>query len=142
MITKYKQFNESIKSLLVGPSKEEMKDYWKSRGFDRTFDTPEEFLLYVMSDMKSIVDDEYLDSIFWLKNGNVLFEENLENKELYINYDFIWKILRGIFNVEFKDIKELILHVNKEINDIDWNEYVMYCTTTRRSNLWKQILKK
>ena len=40
MITKYNQFNESIKSLLVGPTKDEI---WKNLGFNRTFDTPKEF---------------------------------------------------------------------------------------------------
>ena len=44
MITKYKIYNESVKSLLVGPT---IEDAWKSFGFD-SFDDPEKFFSYLI----------------------------------------------------------------------------------------------
>jgi len=64
MITKYSKYNESIKSLLTCPSKEEV---WKSFGYDKSFNTPEEFFLNVIDGMKIKEQTEYPECVFWEK---------------------------------------------------------------------------
>ena len=102
MISNFKQFNEGINHLLVGPTKEEI---WKSLGFDEPFDTPEEYLLYLIKDLKKIT--EYNMISFY--NGNVeLFRYSDFNKFLFCNQERIWKILEGVFGLKYLEIQSLI----------------------------------
>ena len=92
MITKYNKFNESIKFLLVGPSKEKMGDYWKSLSFDRTFDTPEEFFLYMIDGMKIKEQTKYPNVIFWMNHGKVIIEQNLKINVIMVDTNSIWSV--------------------------------------------------
>ena len=108
MITKFEQYNESIKSLLVGPTKDEMKDYWKNLGYDQSFDTPEEFFLHVIDGMKIKKQTKYPYSIFWEKNKKILFEQDLKNKYLLVDYYPIWSIYENFFCLNGVDIQSFI----------------------------------
>jgi len=68
MITKFEKYNESIKSLLVGPSKE---DIFKNLGYDQSFETSEEFFLNVIDGIKIKEQTKYPDSVFWEKNDKI-----------------------------------------------------------------------
>ena len=127
MITKYNQFNESIKSLLVGPSSNEMTKYWKSLGFDRTFDTPEEFLSYMIDGM--VIKIQTPKYISWEKNGKIDFEQDLEHNILWINYKSIWMILEKVFDLESGEIRHLIKNVVGFY--INWSGFTPTCRTWR-----------
>ena len=124
MITKYKQFNESIKSLLVGPTKEEM---WKNLGYDKSFDTPEEFFLNVIDGME--IHDQTKDYILWEKDGKVIFEQDLVNMNLWIDNKSIWSVLENIFELDYDEIKKIISNIVSEhlkwmgFTPNKWNRY-------------------
>ena len=98
IIKKFNEFsiNEGVKSLLVGPNKD---DVWKSFGYDRSFDTPEEFFSYVINNMKikeQILNPNY---IFWEINGKIIFKQDLINKILWVDCNLIDIIFRQIFKM-------------------------------------------
>ena len=134
MITKYNQFNESIKSLLVGPTKEEI---WKSFGYDQSFDTPEEFLLYVIDGISIKVQTKYTKSIFWVKNDKLLFEQDLKNKELFVDYESIWVVFEKIFNLEYKEIQSFISNIVEE--HLNWKGFTPFSSTTSSLGGWKKF---
>ena len=115
MILKFEQYNESIKSLLVGPSKEEI---WENLGYYQSFETPEEFFLYMIDGMKIKKQTKYPDSIFWEKNGKIIFEQDLKNNDLWVDYNSIWKILEKIFGFDNTEIDVFIEYWVEEY--LDW----------------------
>ena len=123
MIKNYKQFNESLLDKLQGPSKEEI---WKNLGydrtFDRTFDTPEDFFLDVIKGIKIKKQTKYPDSLFWEKNGKILFEQDFENMDLWVNYDIIWKIFEKVFGMEYNEIQLFIKGMVEE--HLNWKGFI------------------
>jgi len=107
----YKQFNEGLNDLLKGPSKEEI---WKNLGYDKTFDTPEDFFLDVIEGIMIKQQDEDYNIAYWEKNGKIIFERDYVDNALYVNSK-IWNILYGVFNIKnraffIKNILEEYLH--------------------------------
>jgi len=118
MITKFEKYNESIRSLLVGPTKEEI---WKNLGYDRTFDTTEEFFLYVIDGMKMRKQNKYL--VFWEKNDKILFEQDLKYKIIWVDYHSIWSIFVNIFGFNYDQTQQFIKkQVEKHLN---WKKFTI-----------------
>ena len=144
MITKFEKYNESIKSLLVGPTKEEaskdlMKKYkngkidvltyytkckeydieigitkkeiWNKLGYKEIFNTPEEFFLSLIKNMK---DKKSKGVISKVKNNKVLIEHTTLYNHLYVNYDKIWKVLKDMFDMNYDEIKIFIIDMVKK----------------------------
>jgi len=121
MITKFTQYNESIRNLLVGPTKEEM---WKNLGYDKHFDTPEEYFLDVIKDIKvQPFDRNNKDSVYWWKNGKTLFEQELKDKRLMVSFT-IWTILINVFELSTEETKLLISNMVDE--HLGWWDYRPY----------------
>ena len=94
MITKFEKYNESIKSLLVGPTEEET---WKNLGFDRTY-TPEEYFVYLTGGIEIVSPNGLYYE--WKKGSKVVFEQYLKpEKIIFMKYSDI-KIFDKIFNME------------------------------------------
>jgi len=109
-----KKFNEYIKESLLdklkGPSKEELR---KSYGYDKTFDTPEEFFLDAIDGITTISPNKYHNDInYYEKNDNVLFQYFIITNIFYVSFNKIWVILIHIFNMKEwearKFIKEMV----------------------------------
>ena len=47
------------------------------------------------------------DYIFFMKNGEVIFEYNKKNKSVYISYDKIWSFLESFFGLEYEETQSL-----------------------------------
>ena len=118
MIKKYKQFNESLLNKIEGPNKEEI---WKNLGYDRKFDTPEDFFLDIIKGMKVIEQTKFTDSVFWEKNGEILFHQDLKNRNLYVNYNRNWKIFENVFGMGYNETQLFIKDmVEKYLN---WKDF-------------------
>ncbi len=106
MIKNFKQYNEGIKHLLVGPTKEEI---WENLGYDKPFDTPEEFIEYISDNLEKIVShNTFTDIIYWKfkPQDEVYFEYN--SGSLFYSQEKIYNILNGVFNMKSSDIKLLL----------------------------------
>ena len=78
MIIKFEQYNESIKDLMVGPTKEEV---WsdlmngKLKGLIKSIpDSPEDFFNEMKEGCIKIYKDKY--GIYYGKNDKILFQED------------------------------------------------------------------
>ena len=49
--------------------------------------------------------DKYSDHIFYIKNGEVMFDYNRKNGYCYINYEEIWSFLESMFSTEYEEIQ-------------------------------------
>jgi len=107
------KFNESIKSLLVGPSEEEV---WKSFGYDRIF-TPEEYFIYLTDGIEIISPNGLYYE--WKKENKIVFEQYLNPEKLiFIKYSNNFKIYELIFNMSFGEFcKFMIKMFNKYFKD-------------------------
>lgn len=133
MIKNYIQFNESLLNKLQGPNEE---DVWKEFGYDRTFDTPEDFFLYIIKDIKIKEQTKFPDSVFWEKNGKIIFEQNFKNKELYVDYNTIWVIFWKVFNIDYGETQKIIIGVVEEY--LNWKGFTPN-VSGGRSYDWKFI---
>jgi len=96
MIKKYIKFNEGIKSLLVGPTKEEV---WKNLGYDKSFDNLEDFLTELCDGMDASIgyDGQSHSEIVFSKDGKELFEFDIKEKKLSVAYFAVQRIIYDMF---------------------------------------------
>ena len=74
--------------------------------------------------------DKLPNNIFFMKDGELIFEYNKKNEYIYISYNKIWSFLKSFFGLEYEEIQDL----TKE-----WVEehYKLEVTaTSRNENLW------
>ena len=76
------------------------------------------------SDLEQFETEKHPDYIFFMKDGEVVFDYNKENGLVYISYDKIWSFLESFFGLEYEKIRHLIK---------EWVEghYNLRVTTTR-----------
>lgn len=127
MIKKFKQFNEGINHLLVGPTKDEI---WKNLGYSKTFDTPEDFL----KELSKKMETSYINSneVEFYMNGKSIFIYEIKERCLSVDYS-IQKLIIDIFGIDIKNIEKLIKNIFIEIlgNDnfvvaVYQNEFNLY----------------
>ena len=75
-------------------------------------------------DLTPYETEKYPDYIFFMKDGEVVFDYDEKNKVIFISYDKIWSYLKNFFGLEYEEIQDL----TKE-----WVEehYKLRVTTTR-----------
>lgn len=114
MITSFKQYNEGIKHLLVGPTKEELWSYYMNstlKGIIKTIPTsPEDFFNQIMDGCVKIDDEIYGKKIGNLFNRRTvrLFINDLETKKLYISDKYIWSFFENIYELNYNEIQTII----------------------------------
>ena len=88
-------------------------------------------------DLTPYETEKYPDYIFFMKDGEVVFDYDEKNKVIFISYDKIWSYLKNFFGLEYEEIQDL----TKE-----WVEehYKLRVTTTsirtiKISNRWRNI---
>lgn len=99
---------------LEGSSKEVV---WKNLGYEKTFNTSEEFFLDVINGIKIKPQTKYPKSVFWEKNGKIIFEQDFKNGYLWVECDSIWVIFEKIFSLQDTEIRRFIKNgVKKHLN--------------------------
>jgi len=110
MIKKYKQYNESIKSLLVGPTKEEL---WKNLGYDKPFETPIEYITFLLDNVKK---DVYDNSINFFYKKKYIFSQWCNTNYISVNKDII-KLIRSMFRISENKLLNLFKNeIEKRLN--------------------------
>jgi len=125
-----KPTNESIRSLLVGPTKEEV---WyelmngKLKGLiDSVPNSPEDFFLKMKKGCEIINRDEY-GNIYWGKNNDMFFYiESSSGDILFVRKSLIWSILEKIYGLNYNEIESLI--TNLLVNDKNWKYLQPICS--------------
>jgi hypothetical protein len=51
--------------------------------------------------------EEYPDYIFFMKDGEIIFDYYKKNGIVYISYDKIWSFLENFFGLEYEEIQDL-----------------------------------
>ena len=113
---------ESLLNKLEGPNEEEV---WKKFGYEKGFDTPEEFFLNVIDGIKVKEQSKYPESFFWEKNGRIIFEQDFKNNILYVDYKSIWVIFEKIYGLQYLEIKLFIKNMVEEY--LNWNGLTSTC---------------
>ena len=113
MITKFEQYNESIKDLLVGPTKEEVL---KNFGYEQNFETPEEFIIHLIknSDVKKKRPLRFSNYVFIVKDDNILFRSNTKMNDILVNTGMVWYILNIVFNLNNEQIQPFLKKMIKK----------------------------
>ena len=124
---------ESLLSNLKGPTKDEI---FKSFGYEKGFDTPEEFFLDVIKDIK-VKQTKYPESVFWEKNGKVIFEQNLKKNLLYVDYKSIWVIFEKIYGLQYSETQLFIKNMVEEY--LNWRGLTPMAKPVEISTWWKNI---
>ena len=75
-------------------------------------------------ELEQFETEKYPDYIFFMKDGELIFDYNKKNEYIYISYNKIWSFLKSFFGLEYEEIQDL----TKE-----WVEehYKLEVTTTR-----------
>ena len=58
-------------------------------------------------DLTPYETDEYPDFIFFMKDGEIIFDYNKKNGWIYVSYDKIWSLLESFFGLEFEETQAL-----------------------------------
>ncbi len=58
-------------------------------------------------DLTPYETEEYPDYIFFMKDGEVVFDYNKKNGYVDISYDKIWLFLKSFFGLEYKEIQDI-----------------------------------
>jgi hypothetical protein len=51
--------------------------------------------------------EKYTDYIFYMKNGEIIFDYNKKNGRAYISYEHIWLFFSNVFGMEYEQIQEV-----------------------------------
>jgi hypothetical protein len=63
--------------------------------------------------------DKFPNSIFYMKDGKVIFTYYKENGNVYISYDKIWLFLESFFGLEYEEIQDLTKTLVEEHYKLD-----------------------
>ena len=58
--------------------------------------------------LEIVKSKDYPNSIFFIKNGKVVMEQNKENKYFYFDYDDIWLFFESFFGMKDQQIREVL----------------------------------
>lgn len=60
-----------------------------------------------VDELEEIGNDDYIDSIFWRKDGEIILEYAKKYKRFYIKYNSIWEKFEEKYRLNYSDISEL-----------------------------------
>jgi len=66
------------------------------------------YLNKMYGDLKEYRTDEYPNKVLYIKGKKVYMERELENGELYVDYNTIWRDLKNTFSLEYDEIKFIL----------------------------------
>jgi len=58
-------------------------------------------------DLELYESDKYPEHLFFMKDGEVIFDYNKETKVVFISYEDIWSLLENFFGLKYEEIQDL-----------------------------------
>jgi len=88
-------------------------------------------------DLTPYETEKYPDYIFFMKDGEVIFDYDKKNRDVYVSYSYVWSFLKTFFGLENKEIQIL---TKKWVNE----NYKLRTTITdffldKGKSRWKDI---
>ena len=68
----------------------------------------EVFFLSFLEGCEIKISDKYPDSIFYIKNDKILFQQKMKNKYFWVEYDFIWSIFERKYGLNYTETQAFI----------------------------------
>ena len=68
-------------------------------------DVAKKWLTYNYGDLGRYKIDKFPDYIFYMKDGEVIFDYNQKNRSCNISYDEIWSFFETVFHLEYEEIQ-------------------------------------
>ena len=83
---------------------------------DNIFDTELTFLMTPERRFKQLCQNltikldevRYPNTIFWFRDGRLIFDYNKETGYFWVNYALVWSVFESEFGLNYRQIKELI----------------------------------
>jgi len=69
--------------------------------------------------LEVVTSDEYPNSIFYRKNGEVVMEQNKKTKDFWFDYNEIWSIFERFFGMEYKEIQSFLRYWLEETLNLE-----------------------
>jgi len=64
--------------------------------------------LFSPDQLEIVTSEKYPDSIFFMKNGVVVMEQDKRNQDFYFDYYEIWSFFELLFGMGFKQIQDVM----------------------------------
>ena len=74
----------------------------------------EQWFLDQITDLEEVRSNKYPESIFYKKNGEVLFEYNQKTNYFWVHYSKIWLFFESNYGLNYQEIRDLIRGVVEE----------------------------
>ena len=86
---------------------------------------------------------EYPDSIFYHKNGKIYFELNTKNKNLWCDYELVWRVFSEEYTLEYTETQNIIKnwveqHTNCELVTPSWKKQISWDGVEQHTN-WELV---
>jgi len=96
---------------LKGPSKEEvwkhLEKVWSVLGYDKPFDTPEEFFENFKVGINLSEKTKFHNSVYWGKNRKFIFKLDRDTGYFYMCDELI-TIFRDLFDINYEELRNIL----------------------------------
>ena len=70
--------------------------------------TPEQRLLQLFEGCVIHFDEQYPESVFFMKDGEIYFELDAKNNYIWCRYNYVWQLFETEFDLNSNQIRDLI----------------------------------
>ena len=101
------------------------------------------FLLEMLDGCELKINEYFPNSVFYIKDGIFLFEQNKKNSYLCVDYYLIWSVFESKYSMNHQQIQVFIKHTLK--NPLKWKEFkpgfIFFTPSSKLKNLlkWKEF---
>lgn len=98
-----------------------------------------EFFINMLDGCEIVVDKRYPNSVFYRKNGEVLFEKDVKNKYFFVHYDKIWLVLERRFGLQYGKMQTFIKNVLETLKNFQGLRPLQSNTWHQQPIRWKNL---
>jgi hypothetical protein len=102
--------------------------------------TKENFIKFWLSDLKKLKLEKYSNSVFYIKDTNIVLEYNIENNRVYC-YNLIYERLQFTYNLTMIESKEILEKSIKKFLNIK-NIKMSYLSNERIDKIYIFVERK
>jgi hypothetical protein len=93
--------------------------------------------LFSPDQLEIVTSEKYPDSIFFMKNGVVVMEQDKRNQDFYFDYYEIWSFFELLFGMGFKQIQDVMRYWLEETLKLEG--YTPFQTVSTLQSGWRRL---